>query len=228
MRILAVIPARGGSKGVPGKNIKILGDKPLIAYSIESAKKSRLLSEIMVTTDDEAIAGVALQWGANIPFIRPKELAEDTTPTLAVIQHALEFYESRGDFFDAVCLLQPTSPFREDGFIDAAIAKFIESNADSLVSVLPVPHEYNPHWTFETNESGFLKIATGDEKLISRRQDLPKAYHRDGAVYIMKTDIVKQDSLYGKQLTYIESNPENYVNIDTLQDWEKATLLIKK
>lgn len=228
MRILAVIPARGGSKGVPGKNIKILGDKPLIAYSIESAKKSRLLSEIMVTTDDETIADVALQWGANIPFMRPKELAEDVTPTLAVIQHALEFYESRGDFFDAVCLLQPTSPFREDGFIDAAITKFKESKADSLVSVLPVPHEYNPHWTFETDESGFLKIATGDEKLISRRQDLPKAYHRDGAVYIMKTDIVKQDSLYGKQLTYIESNPENYVNIDTLQDWEKASLLIKK
>ncbi|UOK43793.1 MULTISPECIES: cytidylyltransferase domain-containing protein [Flavobacterium] len=228
MKLLAVIPARGGSKGVPGKNIKLLGGKPLIAYSIESAKKSKLLSEIIVSTDSDAIAAVALDYGAGIPFMRPKELAEDNTPTLAVLQHVLDFYESNGAFFEAVCLLQPTSPFRENGFIDCAIEKFMETNADALVSVLPVPHEYNPHWTFECDENGLLTIATGDEKLISRRQDLPQAYHRDGSIYITKSEVIKAGSLYGNQLAYIESNPENYVNIDTPEDWEKASLFIKK
>lgn len=228
MKILAVIPARGGSKGVPGKNIKPLDGKPLIAYSIESAKASKFLSEIMVSTDSGAIAEIALEWGATVPFIRPKELAEDTTPTLAVLQHALEFYEKKGNHFDAVCLLQPTSPFREEGLIDQAIEKFTTTNADALVSVLPVPHEYNPHWTFEPNEDGYLTIATGDSKLIPRRQELPIAYHRDGAIYITKSEIIKQGSLYGNSLVYVESNPEYYVNIDTLEDWEKASLLAKK
>lgn len=228
MRILAVIPARGGSKGVPGKNIKILGDRPLIAYSIESAKKSRLISAIMVSTDSDDIAAVAMKYGAKVPFMRPKELAEDATPTLAVLQHAVDFYESQGQIFDAVCLLQPTSPFRGKDLIDKAIEKFTAANADALVSVLPVPHEYNPHWTFLSDDNQLLQIATGDEKLISRRQDLPKAYHRDGAVYITKTSIIKAGSMYGTRLAYIESNPENYVNIDTPSDWEKAASLLKK
>jgi len=228
MNILAVIPARAGSKGVPGKNIKILGNKPLIAYSIERYKEKKNFFEIMVTTDSDSIAAVALEWGANIPFIRPEALAEDTTPTLAVLQHVLECYENQGKFFDAVCLLQPTSPFREKGLIDKAIEKFIATNADALVSVLPVPHEYNPHWTFEVNSEGYLKIATGESKLISRRQELPMAYHRDGAIYITKSEIIKQGSLYGNSLVYVESNPENYVNIDTLDDWEKASVFVKK
>ncbi|MCG2611265.1 acylneuraminate cytidylyltransferase family protein [Flavobacterium sp. SM15] len=222
MRIIGVIPARGGSKGVPGKNIKLLGDKPLIAYSIQSAKKSNLLAQIIVSTDSEEIAKVAQDWGAEVPFLRPKDLAEDTTPTLKVLQHVLDFYQVRGIFFDAVCLLQPTSPFREDDFIDNAIQKFINSGADALVSVLPVPHEYNPHWTFESDENDFLRIATGEEKIISRRQELPMAYHRDGAVYITKSEIIKEGSLYGNRLTYIANHPENYINIDTPEDWKKA------
>ncbi|MEW5676295.1 acylneuraminate cytidylyltransferase family protein [Flavobacterium enshiense] len=228
MKILGVIPARGGSKGVPGKNIKLLGNKPLLAYSIESAKKSSKLFEVIVTTDSESIASIAEEYGAKIPFIRPSELALDTTPTLEVIQHTLKFYQSRGEYFDAVCLLQPTSPFREDDLIDRAIEKFITTGADALVSVLPVPHEYNPHWTFESDSNGFLKVATGDEKLISRRQDLPLAYHRDGAVYITKSEVILQGSLYGTSLTYVESNPEHYINIDTPYDWEKAESFVAK
>lgn len=226
MKILGVIPARGGSKGVPGKNIKLLGEKPLIAYSIESAQNSRLTATI-VNTDSESIASIASQYGVEIPFIRPSELALDTTPTLAVLQHTLEFYQSKGEYFDAVCLLQPTSPFREEGLIDKAIEKFISVGADALVSVLPVPHEYNPHWTFENDKNGFLKVATGDEKLITRRQDLPLAYHRDGAIYITKSEVILQGSLYGNSLTYIESNPDHYINIDTPDDWEKASLYLK-
>ncbi|EIA10411.1 cytidylyltransferase domain-containing protein [Flavobacterium frigoris] len=227
MRILAIIPARGGTKGVPGKNIKVLGGKPLIAYTIESALQSALLTTVIVSTDSLEIMEIAQQWKAEVPFQRPPELAEDDTASLAVVQHALGFYEEKGEVFDAVCLLQPTSPFREGGGIDAAIQQFMLSNADALVSVLPVPHEFNPHWTFETNDKGFLKIATGENELITRRQELPKAFHRDGSIYITKIETIKKGSLYGQKLSYIESNPNFYVNIDTADDWINAENLLK-
>jgi CMP-N,N'-diacetyllegionaminic acid synthase len=226
MRVLGLIPARGGSKGVPKKNIKLLGRKPLIEYTIDSAKDSKLLSKIIVSTDDEEIAIAAEIFGYKPPFIRPAELAEDRSTSLEVAQHAIAFFESQNIFFDAVCLLQPTSPFRENGCIDKAISKFINSNADCLVSVLPIPHEYNPHWAFEETENGLLKIATGEETIIPRRQALPKAFHRDGSIYITKTKVIKNGSLYGNTIAYIESNPEFHVNIDTMKDWEKAEKLL--
>jgi CMP-N,N'-diacetyllegionaminic acid synthase len=228
MTILGLIPARVGSKGVPKKNIKLLGRMPLIEYTLYSAKDSKLLTQIVVSTDDEEIAIVAGMLGFKPPFIRPTALAQDTSTSLEVVQHAIAFFENQNIFFDAVCLLQPTTPFREKGFIDQAIEKFIASRADSLVSVLPIPHEYNPHWAFEESENGLLKIATGDEKIIPRRQELPMAFHRDGAIYITKTEVLKNGSLYGKSIAFIESNPDFYVNIDTIKDWELAeTLLIK-
>jgi CMP-N,N'-diacetyllegionaminic acid synthase len=228
MKILAIIPARGGSKGVPGKNIKLLNGKPLLAYTVEIALQSKLLSNVMVSTDDEKIAVVAKSMGVKIPFLRPIELAKDDTPTLDVILHTLEWYQKNNCFFDAVCLLQPTSPFRTLEFLDKAIEKFIESGCDSLVSVQKVPHEYNPHWTFEENEQGNLKIATGETEIISRRQELPIAYHRDGSIYLTKTKVLlTEHSLYGKSTTFIESDPKGYVNIDTMEDWKKAEEMIQ-
>jgi len=226
--ILALIPARGGSKGVPKKNIKLLGKMPLLDYTIHSAKESHLLTQIVISTDDEEIAIAAEVAGYKPPFVRPAEFAQDTSTSLEVVQHAVAFFESQGIFFDAVCLLQPTNPFREKGFIDKAIEKFISSGADSLVSVLEIPHEYNPHWAFEEARNGLLKIATGDKEIIPRRQDLPKAFHRDGSVYITKTEVVKSGSLYGKSIAYIESNPQFHVNIDTMKDWETAERLLTK
>jgi N-acylneuraminate cytidylyltransferase len=228
MKILALIPARGGSKGIPGKNSKFLGGKPLIGYTIESAKQSKLLSEIVVSTDSNEIFQVAQELGCKPPFLRPLELAQDTSTSLEVVQHAVAFFEAQYVFYDAICLLQPTNPFREEGFIDDAINKFISSKADCLISVLPVPHEYNPHWTFEENESGLLKIATGEETIISRRQDLPITFHRDGAIYITKTNVIKAGSLYGETISFVESNPKFYINIDTMQDWHKAEDFIIK
>jgi len=228
MKILGLIPARGGSKGVPGKNIKILGDKPLIAYTIESAQQAEGLKMTIVSTDAQDIFEIASNFGLTPPFLRPENLALDATSSLQVVQHAIAFFESQNVFFDAVCLLQPTNPFRETGFIDQAIAKFIDSAADSLVSVLPIPHEFNPHWAFEENEKGLLKIATGEAQIISRRQDLPKAFFRDGSVYITKTEVIKNGSLYGNSTAYLERNPEFHVNIDTLADWEKAEALLNK
>lgn len=228
MRFLAIIPARGGSKGVPGKNKKLLNGKPLIQYSIDAALQSKYIDEVVVTTDDEEIIGISKSLGANVPFVRPKHLAEDTTPTLPVIQHVISYFETEGKHFDAICLLQPTSPFRPKGFLDKALETFNEKQTDSLVSVLEVPHEYNPHWTFKPNENGVLEIATGEKNIISRRQELPKAYHRDGSIYITKTNIIQQESsLYGNSIAYVVSDAAYYVNIDTQKDWQKAEELAK-
>lgn len=229
MKILGIIPARGGSKGVPGKNIRILGTKPLIQYTLEAANQSKLITKCIVSTDSKEIAECVKKIGGKVPFIRPDSLAMDSSPTLPVIQHALNFCLEQGETYDAVCLLQATNPFRLSGFIDNAITRFVELDCDALVSVLPVPTEFNPHWTFETDSNGFLKIATGENQVISRRQDLPPAFCRDGSVYITKTDVIlKGDSLYGQTLGYIQSEPTWHVNIDTLEDWKAAESMVLK
>lgn len=221
-KILAIIPARGGSKGVPGKNIKVLAGKPLLAYTIEAAKSSKLINRLVLSSDDDETIKVAENLNIEVPFKRPEHLALNNSGSLEVVQHAIDFFEQQAEFFDAVLLLQPTSPFREKGFIGKAIQTFINSKADALVSVLDVPHQFNPHWIFEENQNGYLKISTGETQIIKRRQELPSAYFRDGSIYITKTKIIKQGSFYGDKLTYIKSNPDFYVNIDTLEDWEKA------
>ncbi len=229
MRILGIIPARGGSKGIPKKNIKLLGGKPLLEYTAKSALASKSLSRVILSSDDNAIIEVAKSLGIEIPFTRPENLSQDDTPSLSVIKHALEFFEAKNETFDAVCLLQVTTPFREEDLIDKSIQKFECEDLDSLVSVREVPTDYNPHWVFEIDGKDHLMIATGDEKILSRRQDLPKAFHRDGAIYITKTEVIsKHNSLYGNSIGYIESNNEYYVNIDTPDDWRDAEEIIKK
>lgn len=229
MKILAIIPARGGSKGVPGKNIKLLGGKPLLAYTAAIALQSKYFTEVILSSEDEQIIVVAKSLGISVPFVRPAALAQDHTPTIDVILHALQWYKNRNIFFDSVCLLQVTSPFRTVAFVNQATERFIESGCDSLVSVQQVPDDYNPHWTFEVNPEGNLTIATGEEQIIPRRQELPKAYHRDGSMYLTKTEVLlHQHSLYGKSTAFIESPSEYYVNIDTISDWEQAEQLVKK
>jgi CMP-N-acetylneuraminic acid synthetase len=229
MRILGIIPARGGSKGVPKKNIKLLGGKPLIAYTIEAAKKAKLLTQIILSSDDEEIVKVAKDYELEVPFIRPAKLASDESPTILTVIHALNFYKEKGIEFDAVCLLQVTNPFRTTDFIDKAIEKFTITKTDSLISVLEVPHEYNPHWVFTKNKDENLEISTGETEIISRRQELPSAYYRDGAIYLTKTSVIlKQQSLYGKSISYIKSDESTHVNIDTMEDWFKAEELLHK
>lgn len=223
MQILGLIPARGGSKGVPKKNVKLLNKKPLIQYTSEVALASKYLDRVVVSTDDYTIMNVAQQIGLEVPFKRPSHLAEDSSPTLPVIQHALSFYKTQGISFDAVCLMQVTSPFKTTEFIDTAIEKFIKSDADALVSVQKVPDEYNPHWAFKSNTNGFIELFTGENEIISRRQDLPEVYHRDGLIYITKTEVLlEQNSLYGSKIAYIESPSNSTINIDTPEDWKKA------
>ncbi|MCF6294168.1 MAG: acylneuraminate cytidylyltransferase family protein [Flavobacteriaceae bacterium] len=223
MKILGIIPARGGSKSVPDKNIKLLAGKPLLQYTVDVAKKSKNISRLILSSEDDKIIKVAQQLNLEVPFKRPINLAKDDTPTLPVIQHALKFFMEKGIYFDAVCLLQVTSPFKTSEFIDNAIDKFVKSGADALISVQQVPNEFNPHWMFRVNNKDNLELFTGEKQIISRRQDLPKVYHRDGAIYITKTSVLlEQNSLYGSKLSYMESPSYFNVNIDTLEDWKKA------
>lgn len=224
MKILGIIPVRGGSKGVPKKNIKLLNGKPLIQYTGDIALMSKELTRVIVSTDDDEIIKVATSIGLDVPFKRPKSLSEDKSPTLPVIQHALRYLEDNfNETYDAVCLLQVTTPFRTVEFVDRAIRKFLKDKSDSLISTQKVPHEYNPHWVFTKNAKGMMEVSTGDIEIIARRQELPDAYHRDGSIYITKVDVLlHQNSLFGNSITNIESDPKTYVNIDTIEDWNIA------
>jgi CMP-N-acetylneuraminic acid synthetase len=229
MRVLGLIPARGGSKGVPRKNIRFLGGKPLMQYTAETAHAARLLSRIVLSTDDEEIAEIGRKCLLEVPFMRPPALAADATPSLLVVQHALEWLGSRGDVFDAVCLLQPTHPFRQPGDIDACITLLGESGADSVVTVLPVPPEHNPHWVFFSGPDGTLRLSTGETTLIPRRQDLPPAFHREGSVYVTRRDVVlKGGSLLGGRVIGYPVDPGKSVNIDTQEDWARAEEMLRE
>ncbi|MBL4663032.1 MAG: acylneuraminate cytidylyltransferase family protein [Flavobacteriaceae bacterium] len=228
MKILGLIPARGSSKGIPNKNRKELGGKPLLQYTIEAALGAQLLDDVVFSSEDTELISLAKQMGATVTFKRPNHLASDTAGSLEVVQHALESLAEQGMKYDAICLLQVTTPFRTSEDIDEAISKFIERGTDSLISVQKVPHQYNPHWVFEVNNND-LKIATGEAKIIKRRQDLPNTFIRDGAIYITKSDIIlKQGSFFGESISHIELDAQRYVNIDTPEDWTKAEEIYKK
>lgn len=226
IKVLGIIPARGGSKGIPGKNVKNLAGRPLLAYTFESAVNSKLLSKVILSSDSEEIINVAKDLGIEVPFKRPSDLALDETPAIDVVRHAVEHFQSQGEEFDAVCLLQPTSPIRGKDLIDSAIDRSISSDFDSVISVRVVPDEFNPHWCFE-EEDGKLKIATGEKKIIPRRQELPTAFYRDGAVYIVKVEVLmEQNSLYGEKIGFVLSSGP-HVNLDVPSDWEEAEILLK-
>lgn len=229
MRVLGIIPARGGSKGVPRKNIKLLGGKPLLAYAVESALASSRLSRVILSTEDDEIAQIGNDLGVEVPFLRPAELAEDTTPTMPVVLHAVRSLEESGESYDAVCLLQPTNPFRRPEDIDACIDILAKSGSDSVVSVLRVPDPYNPMWTFWKNDDGTLALTSGEAEPIVRRQELPSAFYRDGSVYVTRTQaLFKYGNLYGRSVQSYEIDPAFAVNIDTLSDWNSAEVMISK
>ncbi|HQR31455.1 MAG TPA: acylneuraminate cytidylyltransferase family protein [Blastocatellia bacterium] len=229
MNILGLIPARGGSKGVPRKNIRLLAGKPLLAYTAEAALASNRLSRIILSTDDEEIAAVGRTCGLAVPFLRPAELALDTTPTLPVIQHAVQFLEAQGERFDAICLLQPTNPLRQTSDIDGCIELLESAEADTVFTMLAVPAEHNPHWVYFRTADGSLRLSTGEAAPIPRRQDLPPAFHREGSVYVARRDVVMlENSLYGARVIGFEIERSRSVNIDNLEDWTKAELLIQE
>lgn len=219
MKILGVIPARGGSKGILNKNIKILKNKPLIAYTIEAALQSKL-NKVLVSTDSKKIAKVSESYGVEV-IKRPFELAKSSTPTLPVIQHALlKIKES----FDAVMTLQPTSPLRKVNHIDEAIKLFnANKEADSLVSVVEVPHNFSN----EKIMSYDGKFLLGDSRP-KKRQDVQKTYARNGAaIYITKIDKIDQYIFGGKILPYFMKKIHSF-DIDDEDDWEIVEQILTK
>lgn len=224
--ILAIIPARGGSKGVPRKNIRKLGDKHLIGYTIEAANKSKYIQRVIVNTDDDEIAEVAYKYGADIPYLRPKELATDNSPTVDAILHMLNYLEETEGYIPKyVALLQCTSPLRNEIHIDEAIEKLIKSSFDAIVSVCEV--EENPYWT-NIFEDGKLKYFIEEGKSITRRQDLPDVYAFNGAMYIIKTEVLKFGrSFEPENLTGYIMDSYSSIDIDTELDFKIAEIIIK-
>ena len=222
MSILALIPARGGSKGIPRKNIKELYGKPLIAWSIEVALNADFVDHVVVSTDDEEIAEIALDYGAEVPFLRPSEFAKDETPGIAPILHALELFPE----VEQILLLQPTSPLRTSEDIDGIVQMSLERKASSVVSICESPK--HPNWMFFCGEDKKLYPFT-DDPIATRRQDLPKVYTVNGALYIAKTKWLKQNqSFFALETLGYLMPAERSTDIDTPLDWELVEFLMNK
>jgi len=219
--VLGLIPARGGSKGIVRKNIRLLAGRPLLSYTADAARKSNFLSRVILSTDDPEIAEVGRSERVDIPFLRPPELAHDSTPMIEVVVHAIRSLEEAGQTYDAVCLLQPTSPLRSAETIDRCISELWSQNADSVVSVRPVPAEYNPHWVYFAGADGALHLSSGETEPIPARQQLPPAYHRDGSVFVAKTrGVLARKSLYGERTIGVIPPEEEACDLDTEEQWQ--------
>ena len=226
MHYLAVIPARGGSKGIPKKNIAPVAGKPLIAWTIEAALQSKKIQKVVVSTDDNEIAQVARKFGAEVPFMRPNELALDQTPSLPVIQHAFEFYKKAGFNAEAVLTLQPTSPLRNAQHLDEAMRIFEHhSNADSLVSIVKVPHHMGPESLMHADGPW---VMPNSKNSIIRRQDKPVHWCRNGAaIYITKADALSKFIWGGMTLGY-EMDKLSSIDIDDEKDLFLADALLTR
>ena len=226
MKPLIIIPARGGSKGIPHKNIKPLNGKPLIYYTIDVARQIVSDVDICVSTDDSEIIKCVEDYGLKVPFVRPVELATDTAGTYEVLLHAIDYYESHGKQYDCVLLLQNTSPFRTVEHVKEAM-KLYNPEIEMVVSLNEMAS--NPYYNcFEVSENGYLK-KTLDSSMITRRQDAPKTYEYNGAIYIFNLNRLKETH-YGnftKRVMY-EMDKLHSVDLDTMMDWSFAEFIIKE
>ena len=225
--IISIIPARGGSKGVPRKNIKLLAGKPLIAYSIEVAKNSKYINRVLVSTEDEEIKNVAKQWGAEV-IDRPKELAQDKTPTIDVILHTLEYLKKEeGMNPDLVVLLQPTSPLRTVTDVDESINLFL-SSSDALSLVSITEYDTAPFYAV-TLSNGYLKPLFDKKYFQLRRQDVPKAYKPNGAIFIASPQTLTMYKTFYTPMTIGYIMPkERSIDIDTEFDFALAEFILEK
>lgn len=235
VKILGVITARGGSKGILRKNIKELNGKPLIAYTIEAAKKSGVFDRIILSTDDLEIAKVAKKYGCEVPFMRPLELAQDDTPHLPVMQHAVSWLKENKNYNpDFVAILQPTAPLRQAWHLKEAFDLLIKQETDSVVAVTEIPGHYSPYWAVTVDENGLGKLFTGDHirNRIPRRQSFPKkTYSNCGALYMFKTKYLfdkNKPNFYGDKVAVYPMEEKYSINIDNPEDWDLAEQALKK
>ena len=232
-KVLGIIPARGGSKTIPRKNVRDFHGQPLLTWSVNAGLDSNVLDRLILTTDDEEIADVGRQSGAEVPFMRPAELAADNSPSVPVFQHAISWLREHDNYYpDYVVLLEPTSPGRRPFHIKEAVELLIATGADSVASMAEIPSIFNPYWQFVVKDEGVLELFTGGsiKQIIRRRQDLPKTYTRNGVVYTHKTDLLFEDepSIYGEDLRAYITEPKYSLDIDTAEDWIVAEELFHR
>lgn len=232
-KIISVITARGGSKGLPGKNIKLLGSKPLIAYSIEASLGSKYVNTTVVSTDYEDIRQISIQYGAEAPFLRPPELATDTAHSPEVVEHAVNYYESKQNKqYDITLMLQPTSPFRNSKHIDEAIEKFWEDpSLDSLISIKK--QDYPPWWMFKPEGSRLKPVfhyQDGVNVFNLERQQLPTVYRPNGATYVTWRKYLKKSCaiVNPENNGFYIMSPEDSIDIDSMADFYAAEEELKK
>lgn len=225
-KIFCLIPARGGSKGIPDKNIRILGDKPLVAWSIEAAKGSKYVDYIYVSTDDKRIAKIAEKYGANTEPLRPKELATDESVIMDTVVYTINYFESHGEKYDILVLIQATSPFTTTADIDNAIEILFEKKGECVVSLCE--SEYHPYWMNTLPPDGNMKDFLKPEIVDLNRQDLPKYYRLTGSIFIATTDYLKKYKSFFGDKTYAYILPqERSIDIDKELDWLLAEAYIK-
>lgn len=236
MEILGIIPARGGSKSIPRKNIKMMAGKPLIAWTIEETKKSRFITRIIVSTDDQEIADVARKYGAEVPFLRPPEISGDLATDVEFLNHALDFLRKKENYEPQIVLrLPPTSPLKTSEHIDEGIKVLLDNpDADASRPICESPKHPYKMWQIDKNQKfiePFLpKSYTGmDEPCNLPRQILPKVYVHTGAMDVMRLHTIRDlKSTSGKKLAYFFMNPKDSINIDQPIDFEIAEILLKK
>lgn len=220
--VLGIIPARGGSKGVPRKNILPLVGRPLLAYTADAANLSGLFDRLILSTDSEEIARVGRELGLEVPFMRPADLAADDTPMLVVIQHALTALKAECFVPEIIVLLQPTSPLRTPEHIRTAIAELRARPVDSVASVVAVPQIFSPYYVMKIEDGRLLNFLP-EGKTLTRRQDAPPAYWRDGTVYAFwRKTLEEQGSIYGERCWPLLLSAEEAITVDTHQDWQEA------
>jgi len=226
-RLLAVVPARGGSKRLARKNVLLLGGRPLIAWSIEAARASGVVDEVLVSTDDEEIAAFARQWGARVPWLRPAALATDTATSAAVLQHALAWHEAEHGAVEGVVLLQPTSPFRSPASIRGAVEAFLAQPEHAVVSVSPATQ--HPAWSFRLDGPAMHPFL-GWNALQQRSQDLPPAYTLNGAVYVLPAQTIREGAPLIQPGTrpFIMNDLREALDIDTEDDWQMAQQMVQQ
>ena len=219
--VLGLIPARAGSKSVPAKNKRTLGGAPLIAHTIEAAKSSAHLTAVVVTTDDDEIIRIAADLGVPAPFKRPAELAQDSSTGLSVVQHAVRFLEARGESFDYVAILQPTSPLRTAEDIDACIAKIVDTGADSVMSMVELV-DFSLKKLKRIENDVILPLLEPEGDTTAPRQEAPTMYKRNCAIYLTRTELLMRGDLFGKISRPYVMPPERSVDINTASDFELA------
>jgi len=221
LKILGLIPARGGSKGVPNKNIKLLSGKSLIQRTYECAKQSGVLDRIILSTDDIEIIDHASELGLEVPFIRPKKLAQDNSAMIDVAIHAIVTLKDQNYSPDALLLLQPTSPFRKPEHIVKALN--LLNGYDSVCSVIPLEKHLCPHYVMKINAEGFLDYFLPEGSHYTRRQDVPQAYYRDGTIFLTQAEVIlKKKNFYGKKCMPMLISPSESLSIDNINDWKEA------